>query len=86
MTQKARDEILERAMTDAAFRALLARDPAAALAAYDLSPEERAAFSSGPAQAERLEDRMSKSDLAATFAVKTSSPLLKAPSENARKR
>lgn len=86
MTQKARDDVLERAMIDPAFRALLARDPAAALAAYDLTPEERTAFSSGPSHAERLEDRMSKSDLVAGIAVKTSSPLLKAPSESAKKR
>lgn len=86
MTQKARDDVLERAMLDPAFRALLARDPAAALANYDLTPEERAAFSSGPSHAERLEDRMSKSDLVAGISVKTSSPLLKAPSENAKKR
>ena len=86
MTQQARDDILERAMTDPAFRALLANDPARALADYDLTAQERAAFSSGPAHAERLEDRMSKSDLAATLSVKTSSPLLKAPSESAKKR
>lgn len=86
MSQDVRDAILERAMADAAFRALLARDPATALAGYDLTPDERAAFHSGTAGAERLEDRMSKSDLSAAMAVKTSSPLLKAPSENVRKR
>lgn len=86
MSQSARDAILERAMTDAAFRALLARDPATALAGYDLTDDERAAFQSGTARVERLEDRMSKSDLSAAMAVKTSSPLLKTPSENAKKR
>jgi hypothetical protein len=86
VTQHARDEILDRAMSDPAFRSLLARDPGAALADYDLTPEERAAFRTSSARAERLEDRMSKSDLAAAMAVKTSSPLLSAPSENARKR
>lgn len=86
MSQLARDQILERALTDPAFRALLARDPGAALAAYDLTPEERALFQTTSVRAERLEDRMSKSDLAAGMAVKTSSPLLKAPSEAARKR
>ncbi|HKW77487.1 MAG TPA: Os1348 family NHLP clan protein [Candidatus Limnocylindria bacterium] len=86
MTQAARDAILERAMTDPAFRSLLARDPAKALAGYDLTSEERAMFQTGTARAERLEDRMSKSDLAAAVAVKTSSPLLKSPSQNAKKR
>ncbi len=86
MSQKVLDEVLERAMNDAAFRALLARDPAKALAGYDLTPEERAAFQRGSARAERLEDRMSKSDLSAAMAVKTSSPLLRAPSQAAKKR
>ena len=86
MTQQARDDILDRALTDAAFRALLARDPAKALADYDLTPEERAAFATGTARAEKLEERMSKSDLAAGLAIKTSSPLLKAPSQTAKKR
>ncbi len=86
MSQSARDAVLERAMTDAGFRALLARDPAAALAGYDLTADERAAFRPSTARAERLEDRMSKSDLSAVMSVKTSSPLLKAPSENAKKR
>jgi hypothetical protein len=73
-------------MTDASFRALLSRDPAAALAQYDLTPEERALFQTGTARAERLEDRMSKSDLSAAMSVKTSSPVLKAPSQSAKKR
>ena len=86
MTQQARDDILDRALTDPSFRALLARDPAKALADYDLTPEERAAFASGTARAEKLEERMSKSDLAAGISIKTSSPLLKAPSQTAKKR
>ena len=86
MTQQARDDILDRALTDPSFRALLARDPAKALADYDLTPEERAAFASGTARAEKLEERMSKSDLAAGISIKTSSPLLKAPSQAAKKR
>jgi len=86
VSQQARDDILDRALNDPQFRALLARDPAAALAGYDLTPEERAAFATGEARAERLEARMSKSDLAAGIAIKTSSPLLKAPSESAKKR
>ena len=84
MTQRARDEILERAMIDAAFRSLLASDPAAALADYDLTPEERAAFHTGTVKAERLEERMSKSDLSSAMSVKTSSPMLKSPSEKRR--
>ncbi len=84
MTQQALDAVLERAMRDAEFRALLGRDPKAALAAYDLSDDERRAFQTGTARVERLEDRMSKSDLAAAMAIKTSSPLLKAPSETKR--
>jgi hypothetical protein len=86
LSQKVLDEVLERAMNDAAFRALLARDPAKAVAGYDLTPEERAAFQHGSARAERLEDRMSKSDLSAAMAVKTSSPLLRAASQAAKKR
>ncbi|NUQ38674.1 MAG: hypothetical protein HUU23_12950 [Caldilineales bacterium] len=38
-------EILERAATDAAFRTLLLTNPAAALAGYSLTDEERAALS-----------------------------------------
>ncbi len=76
--------IIERAMTDAAFRALLARDPAAALAGYDLTPEERATFTTGTARAERLEERISKTDLSAGMSIKTSSPILKAPSQKKR--
>jgi hypothetical protein len=86
VTQQTLDAVLERAMSDATFRAQLARDPTKALAGYDLTPEERAAFQRGSARAERLEDRMSKSDLSAAMGVKTSSPLLKAPSQSAKKR
>jgi hypothetical protein len=86
VTQQTLDAVLERAMNDAAFRAQLARDPTKALAGYDLTPEERAAFQRGSARAERLEERMSKSDLSAAMGVKTSSPLLKAPSQSAKKR
>src|SRR5260221_281781 len=59
---------------------------AAALAQYDLAPEERAMFQTGTARAERLEDRMSKSDLSAAMGVKTSTPTLKSPSQTAKKR
>ena len=84
MSGEAREMIVERAMTDAAFRALLARDPAAALAGYDLTPEERATFTTGTARAERLEERISKTDLSAGMSIKTSSPILKAPSQKKR--
>ncbi|HEY3218554.1 MAG TPA: Os1348 family NHLP clan protein [Candidatus Limnocylindria bacterium] len=85
MSQQARDQVVERAMTDASFRALLASDPAAALVDYDLTAEERAMFQTGTARAERLEDRMSKSDLSVAMGVKTSSPLLKAPSQTKKR-
>jgi len=86
MSQEARDAIVDRAMSDAKFRALLMSDPAAALASYDLTPEERAMFQSGTARAERLEDRISKSDLAASLSVKTSSPTIHAPSQKTKRR
>jgi hypothetical protein len=86
MSQEARDAIVDRALSDAKFRALLMTDPTAALASYDLTPEERAMFQSGTARAERLEDRISKSDLAATMSVKTSSPTIHAPSQKTKRR
>ncbi len=64
-------QIIDRAIGDAAFRELLARDPESALRGYDLAPEERAKFGSGTARAERLEPRVSKSDLSAGLGVKT---------------
>lgn len=86
MSQEARDAIVDRAMSDAPFRALLMSDPAAALASYDLTPEERAMFQSGTARTERLEDRISKSDLGASLSVKTSSPTIHAPSQKTKRR
>lgn len=74
-------EILDRAMSDAEFRELLASDPDAALAEYALSPEERAKFASGTARAERLEPRVSKSDLSAGLGVKTGTVDVRPPSE-----
>ena len=84
MSGEAREMIIERAMTDPAFRALLARDPAAALAGYDLTPDERSQFHAGTARAERLEERISKTDLSAAMSIKTSAPTLKAPSQKKR--
>jgi hypothetical protein len=36
------ERVMQRALRDEAFRVLLREDPAAALAAYDLTPDERA--------------------------------------------
>jgi hypothetical protein len=47
MSQDAIAQVLERASTDAAFRAQLAKKDANALAGYDLTAEERAALMSG---------------------------------------
>ena len=74
MTQDAVDAVLQRALDDARFRALLTADPAAALRDYDLTDEERSRFASGTASAERLDDRISKTDLSAMLGGKTSSP------------
>ncbi len=77
--------IVDRAMSDAVFRDLLAREPEAALRGYDLTPDERAAFVSGTARAARLAHRGPKRDLPAATAAKTASPVLKSPSETRRK-
>ncbi|MDE3112925.1 MAG: hypothetical protein KGN00_11165 [Chloroflexota bacterium] len=79
-------EILDRAMSDAAFRELLARDADAALKGYDLTAEERAKFGSGTARVERLEPRVSKSDLSAGLGVKTGTVDIRPPSQSIRKR
>jgi len=76
MTAQALNEVVERVMRDEAFRDRLAADPAAALAEFDLTPEERAAFGRGKLAAERLEPRISKTDLSAGMSAKTSSPTL----------
>lgn len=72
--------IIDRAIADAAFRELLARDAAAALAPYDLTPDERARFGSGTARAEPLERRVSKSDLSAGLGVRTGTVDIRPPS------
>ncbi len=75
MTTQAVTDVLERVMRDAAFRDRLAADPAATLAEFDLTPEERAAFGGGTKlAAEPLEPRISKTDLSAGMSAKTSSP------------
>lgn len=85
MSIEALNAVLERAMSDAAFRAKLAADPKSALAAYDLTDEERSHFTVGTAQAERLEERMSKTDLSAAFNTKTSTPNLRTPRKTRRR-
>lgn len=84
MTMQAVSEVLDRAMREPEFRQRLAADPVGALTGFDLTEEERAAFAANTVSAERLEERMSKSDLSAGIAAKTSSPLLRAPSETKR--
>ena len=73
-------------MDDAAFRLALADDPDQALAGYDLSADERGRFVAGTAKAERLEERISKSDLSAVVSVKTSSPNTRPPSHGTKRR
>lgn len=85
MSAEQLQDVLDRAMSDAAFRDQLAKDPAAALAGYDLTPAERATFGTGTAKAERLEERVSKNDLSAAFAIKTGGVILKPPSESIKK-
>jgi hypothetical protein len=85
MTAEAVLQVLERALNDATFRDLLAKDPDAVLAGYDLTDVERATFSSGTAKFERLEERVSKNDLSAAFAIKTGGVVLRPPSESLKK-
>jgi hypothetical protein len=49
MSQDSLIQVLERASTDAAFRAQLVSKPDAALAGYSLTADERAALLSGDA-------------------------------------
>lgn len=85
MSAEQLQDVLDRALSDAAFRDQLAKDPAAALAGYDLTAEERATFGTGTAKAERLEERVSKNDLSAAFAIKTGGVILKPPSQSIKK-
>ena len=73
--------VIDRAIADATFREQLARDAAAALAGYDLTPEERASFGSGTARVEPLERRVSKNDLSAALGVKTGTVDIRPPSQ-----
>ena len=66
MSRDALAQIVERACTDAAFRAALQNSPDSALAGYDLTAEERAALlhpESGAVQALGVEPRVSKFDI-----------------------
>ncbi len=81
MSDQAVLEIIDRAVQDAGFRGLLERAPDEALAGYDLTAEERALFRSGTLGAERLEERVSKTDLSGVTTAKAASPILKPPSE-----
>lgn len=84
MSAEALHEVVERAMTDPAFRELLARDPDTALAQYDLSPAERSRFGTGSARAEPLDPRISKSDLAAGIGARTSTVDISPPSRSVK--
>lgn len=84
MTMQAVQDVMDRAMSDPAFRKLLGSAPVEALTSYDLTPEERGAFATGTVDAERLEERMSKTDLSAAVSARTSSPQMRAPSQNRR--
>ena len=85
MSIEALNAVLDRAMSDAAFRAKLAADPTSALVGYDLTDDERSRFTAGTAQAERLEERMSKTDLSAVFSAKTSTPNVRTPPKTGRR-
>ena len=59
------NQVIERASTDEGFRSQLQSDPAGALAGYNLTPEERAALSSGDHEAMQalgVDVRISKID------------------------
>jgi hypothetical protein len=65
MSREAVARVIERASTDAAFRAQLGSNPESALAGYDLTPEERAAVLSGDSAALHalgVDPRISKLD------------------------
>ena len=81
MSEQALLEILDRAIDDPAFRALLERAPDEALAGYELTPEERASFGTASLAAHTLEERVSKTDLTGITTAKTGSPVVRAPSQ-----
>ncbi len=79
-------EVVDRALNDAAFRALLQRAPDDALAGYDLSPEERELFRGRALKAQALEERVSKTDLTGLTSAKTGAPVTKPPSQMQKSR
>lgn len=81
MSEAAVMEILDRAVNDAGFRALLQRAPDEALAGYDLTPQERERFRGSALRAEALEERVSKTDLTGLTSAKTGAPVTKPPSQ-----
>ena len=84
MSVDAVNAVVQLAMDDPAFRIRLATDPQAALAGFDLTAEERARFVAGGARAERLEERISKTNLSAAVMATTSAPELRPPSHRKR--
>ena len=65
MSQEVLSQIIERASTDAEFRAQLEQDPRGTLSLYDLTEEERAALTSGDGAALQslgVDARISKFD------------------------
>jgi hypothetical protein len=65
MSREALAQVVERASTDAAFRAQLQSNPESAVTGYDLTPEERAALRSRDTEALRtlgVDARISKVD------------------------
>jgi len=63
MSQETLIRVIQRASTDAAFRGQLKRDPAAALAEYDLTDAERAALmpdTTGPLESRGVDVRVTK--------------------------
>ena len=86
MSVDAVNAVVQLAMDDPAFRIRLAMDPQAALADFDLTAEERTRFVAGGAKAERLEERISKTNLSAAVSATTSAPELRPPSHGKRTR
>ena len=85
MSEQVVVEILDRAMSDPTFRALLERAPDEALAGYDLTPDERAAFGTASLAAHQLEERVSRTDLTGITTAKTGSPVVRPPSQQKRR-
>jgi hypothetical protein len=64
MSKAAVESVLQKAMSDEGFRESLKQDPDSVLEAYDLTPEERSAITSGSAaqlKAMGVDERITKS-------------------------